>query len=58
MDIRHIQALLGHSQLSSTQIYTKVGIDDLKRVIRKYHPREKYQAAAKGYCPGEERLNR
>ena len=41
MDIRHIQTLLGHSCLSSTQIYTKVGIKDLKKVVKKYHPREK-----------------
>jgi len=41
MDIRHVQVLLGHSCLSSTQVYTRVGIEDLKRVIKKYHPREK-----------------
>ena len=41
MNIRHVQALLGHSSLSSTQVYTKVAIKDLKRVIKKHHPREK-----------------
>jgi len=41
MDIRHVQALLGHSSLDSTQIYTRVAIKDLKRVIKKHHPREK-----------------
>src|SRR3989338_1834779 len=41
MDIRHVQALLGHASLNTTQIYTRVAIDDLKRVIRKHHPREK-----------------
>ncbi len=40
-DIRHIQELLGHSCLSSTQIYTKVEISDLKKVHAKCHPREK-----------------
>jgi integrase/recombinase XerD len=40
-DIRHIQEMLGHSSLSSTQIYTKVEISDLKKVHAKCHPREK-----------------
>jgi len=39
-DIRHIQALLGHSELSTTQVYTRVEIGDLKKVHRLYHPRE------------------
>ncbi|OGC04436.1 hypothetical protein A2276_08700 [candidate division WOR-1 bacterium RIFOXYA12_FULL_43_27] len=41
MNIRHVQALLGHASLSSTQIYTRVAISDLKRVLKKHHPREK-----------------
>lgn len=40
-DIRHIQELLGHQSLSSTQIYTKVEITDLKKVHERCHPREK-----------------
>ena len=40
-DIRYIQELLGHKLLSSTQIYTKVEIGDLKRVHSRCHPREK-----------------
>jgi integrase/recombinase XerD len=38
--IRHIQELLGHESLESTQIYTKVTINDLKAVHAKYHPSE------------------
>lgn len=40
-DIRHIQELLGHRSLASTQIYTRVEISDLKRVHQQCHPREK-----------------
>ncbi|MCG6944284.1 MAG: tyrosine-type recombinase/integrase [Deltaproteobacteria bacterium] len=38
--IRHIQELLGHESLESTQIYTKVTINDLKAIHAKYHPGE------------------
>jgi integrase/recombinase XerD len=36
--VRHIQELLGHESLESTQIYTRVTINDLKEAHRKYHP--------------------
>ncbi len=38
-DIRHIQALLGHASLQSTERYTRVEIQDLQKVIRRAHPR-------------------
>jgi integrase/recombinase XerD len=38
-DIRHIQKLLGHASLETTQRYTRVEISDLKRVIARAHPR-------------------
>jgi integrase/recombinase XerD len=38
-DIRHIQKLLGHKKLSTTEIYTHVEIGDLQEVIRRCHPR-------------------
>ncbi len=38
-DIRHIQALLGHASLSTTERYTHVEIQDLKRVVERAHPR-------------------
>lgn len=40
-DIRSVQLLLGHSQLSTTQIYTHLGLDELKDIHYKYHPHGK-----------------
>ncbi len=37
-DIRYVQELLGHEDLSTTQIYTQVTIGDLKKAHLKYHP--------------------
>jgi len=39
-DMRYIQALLGHSQLTSTEKYTKVDKEDLRNIIDKFHPRK------------------
>jgi integrase/recombinase XerD len=38
-DIRHIQQLLGHGSLQTTERYTRVEISDLKAVIARAHPR-------------------
>jgi integrase/recombinase XerD len=40
-DIRYIQEMLGHAQLSTTQIYTKVSIEKLKEVHKNTHPAER-----------------
>ena len=37
-DLRHIQAILGHTSLRTTQVYTHADIEDLMEVVRRSHP--------------------
>ena len=40
IDVRHIQAILGHADLRTTAWYTHVVIDELKAVHQRAHPAE------------------
>ena len=38
--IRYIQEMLGHASLETTQVYTRITINELKKIHSRYHPRE------------------
>lgn len=41
VDIRYIQSILGHSSITTTQIYTHVSLNKQKSIMRKRHPRNR-----------------
>jgi integrase/recombinase XerD len=45
-DVRYIQAMLGHAQLSSTQVYTHVALNKLKEIHTATHPAKATRSSA------------
>lgn len=41
VNIRYIQQLLGHSSITTTQIYTHISTNKIRHILEENHPRNK-----------------
>jgi integrase/recombinase XerD len=55
MDIRYVQVLLGHSAITSTQVYTHVERATLHRMLKDFHPLEQGDKAVLPFKPKKEK---
>ena len=50
-NLRHVQEMLGHKSLATTERYLRLTITDLKEAHRKFHPREQQQRRKEAQSP-------